>query len=111
MQNEYRGPGRRFGKPRPAEGSPRKIAGHTPAYPAKPKQKGRPKHRHERLPDGSKAEAMYLAQREIWVGRVSIPDNPRHAAVAFSGEAKAFFTLFDKIDKKYRDWLRENGVK
>jgi hypothetical protein len=52
-----------------------------------------------RLPDGSKFEVVYSAERTQWAGTLTIGEQ------VFTGSAGALFTLLNRLDRQYRDTL------
>ena len=64
-----------------------------------------------RLPDGSRIGCRYFEKPEPhWVGELHIPDEGGvTVAKVFSGQASGVFTLQVKLDKEYRQWLKELG--
>lgn len=107
MTPGYSGRGRRFGHTRPAP-PPQGIDPPKPALvpppPPAPVQKP-PRGRKEapaRLPHGSNVFGFYDGLGERWTGRLVIPGCP----VEFEAEARTQFTMFARLDGKYRDWLK-----
>lgn len=62
-----------------------------------------------RLPNGSRFTCRYYeAPQPHWKGELHIPDGGGTTiAKVFSGEASGVFTLQVKLDKEYRQWLKE----
>jgi hypothetical protein len=68
---------------------------------AGPKQsRGAPR---ERLPDGSRFEAVYDASRTQWHGTLTV------GAAVFKDTAGAIFKLLGRLDKQYRNSLSADG--
>jgi hypothetical protein len=53
-----------------------------------------------RLPDNSQFQAFYMAGDQTWTGTLVVPGIP-----PFATSARALFTLFSKLDTKYRQYL------
>jgi hypothetical protein len=56
----------------------------------------------ERLPDGSRFDVVYHADREEWTGTLTI------GPTVFTASASAVFKLLNRLDKLYRASLPEN---
>jgi hypothetical protein len=64
----------------------------------------------DRLPNGSNYNVTYDAAAEKWSGVLTVGPKDGVPQV-FNAEARAVFTLLDKLDKRYRRWLDGQGGK
>jgi hypothetical protein len=57
-----------------------------------------------RLPDGSRFEVRYDAEKEQWSGTLTVP-SPEGAPATFTGSGSGLFPLLTSLDRQYRATL------
>lgn len=100
MSREYQGPGRRFGRPRTEQASPRKIVV-NPKKPAPAPPGAREPHHHERLPDGSTVSMSWTGG--LWHCVLTVAGIDQR----FEGKGRNQFTVLSAVDKKLRKWIKQ----